>query len=182
MAKADHGMIQRLMFVLILMMLVTGFVKSWAVRKNPDGYARKQAGRFAAELQAYETAKGWPELQALQRIVSLPKDGWGNPFLWKAKSGLLSSAGNDEIFGTDDDLHFAVLSRYCTQKTALWLIPVLMEAEKFPVSDLNSKNPPTDLSISSDGLIVLDGKNSCPVPGIEDIKKLNGAFAYKPVD
>lgn len=182
MAKADHGMIQRLMFVLILMMMVTGFVKSWAIRQNPGDYTSKQAGRFAGELQAYETEKAFPELQALQRIVHLPKDGWGNPFFWEAKSGLLSSAGLDEIFGTDDDLHFAVLSRYCTQKIALWLIPVLMEAEKFPVSDLSSKNPPTDLSISSDGLIVLDGKNSCPVPGVGNIKKLNGAFAYKPVD
>jgi hypothetical protein len=110
MGRIDHGMVLRLLFATILLALVTGWIKSWALKKNADITTPKLAFRAGSMIN-----KGM-----------LPgKDGWGNPFFYYEDMRVLRSAGRDESFQTDDDLFFPVYLGSCTSEIRDWIVTEL---------------------------------------------------------
>lgn len=112
----DHKMMLRASFGIILLTMVTGLMKGYALKKNASNSTPRLAYEYFKATGLGQVANRW----SYSKEAKAPRDGWGNAFYFDANSRILFSAGLDERFQTADDLPFVFLSNDCDLEQRLW--------------------------------------------------------------
>jgi hypothetical protein len=153
--RLDHRMLLRLCFVMILVVGVTGLVKSYALRQDAPRTTPGLAYRYLFESQS--SKGGLP-----------PGDGWGNPFFWMGQVRLLFSAGLDEHFHTPDDLIFVKMEASCTPQICQWFRSGIEKRK------LNPKTLPQGLKWNSRTFEIEGPQGICSIPDLSGSDGLYG--------
>ena len=152
-------MMLRLSFALILVALVTGLVKSYALKKKAPFTSPLLAYRYFAysslSLNEFE-----PPLYQLKKDKRMPKDGWGNPFFVDFKKRLLITAGLDERFHSEDDLYYAWLGETCGPKSKDWFLA------QFKNKRLSFKGLPQGLKLQTRNYALSEDTFICYLPDL----------------
>lgn len=158
--KLDHGMILRLLFVMILLGTVTGLIKSYALKKNAANTTPRLAYRYFLQ---------WHQLSLKQKTLpfilpakntGFPVDGWGKSFYLLTRTGILVSAGGDERFHSSDDLHYFWIPQNCPDPIRQW-IKDSKKRKHFRLESL-----PKGVSFSPQQQLLVNEEGACKLPDL----------------
>lgn len=156
--RFNHALGLRLLWGIILLMVVTGYVKSYSLKQS----APETTPRYAKAW--IKSAYGQNQLSVQKdKVAILPKDGWSNPFYYFDRKKILISAGKDERFGTIDDLVFPIFVSSCTQT----MQDLIIKKIKLRSNDYSNLDVNTKYLKSSSTLI--EGNKICPIPDFSGI-------------
>ncbi|MCO4784155.1 MAG: hypothetical protein KC646_17655 [Candidatus Cloacimonetes bacterium] len=161
--RFNHALGLRLLWGTILLMVVTGYVKSYSLKQSAPETTPKYARAWI------KSAYGMNQL-SIQRdkIPILPKDGWSNPFYNFEEEKLLISAGKDERFNTKDDLIFPIFVSSCTDKMQDLILAKVSKAHN------NFTDLPKSITLINSKNTLIEGSQFCPIPDFSGPDKVYG--------
>lgn len=167
--KLDHGMILRLLFVMILLATVTALIKSYALKMNASNTTPRLA---------YQYFMQWHKLRVHQKTLPfiLPKkntgftvDGWGKSFYMRTDTSILVSAGEDERFHSNDDLHFYWFPKSCPTSIKKWI------KDSISKSHFDIENLPSGIIFNPTKQALSNQEGSCNLPDLSGADSFYGS-------
>ena len=158
--RLDHGMILRLIFVMILLATVTALIKSYELKMNASNTTPRLAYKYFMQWHKLRLHQKTLPFILPKKNTGFPVDGWGKSFYMRTETSILVSAGEDERFHSDDDLYFYWLPKSCPREITKWIRDSKLR-NHFKLHSL-----PPEIVFSPQKQVLSNEKGSCNLPDL----------------